>query len=259
MRIELRNIRSAIDWASGRDNEHELVLAAALGHYAFDRTGMDGALERLEAALARNSDAGVRSAIAATYAAWLHMRLGDLDRASALAKVGVDQSYPADANHGTWALNTLAMIRVRQERYPEAEELAKESLRVARVHGIVPSIRLAHTVLFAVAYATGNMAEARTQAEEELDAAHRIGNAASRSGALLRLARAEAALGNSRRAGELFHEAASGGRGLAQGVDALLSLAELAYGRAKWSRLAASLPMRQPCSRNMGSASSAPT
>ncbi|MCU1504364.1 MAG: Transcriptional regulator [Ilumatobacteraceae bacterium] len=168
---DIDNLRLAMDRAElDGDDAAALRIATALYRYWYLRGLFREGRDRITRPLEHGAGgAGPLRALALRALAGLQFMLGDLERARALAVAGIEAGLAVDDHVSIVACHTvLGLIAKEQGAYAEAGEHFRQSEIVAQRHGLEEDVVVANTNLGELAFATGDLAQARRRWETTL-------------------------------------------------------------------------------------------
>ena len=167
---DIDNLRLAMDRADlAGDDVSALRIATALYRYWYLRGLFGEGRDRITFPLERGVGAGPLRALALRALAGLRFLLGDLDEAHALAGAGIEAGLAVGDHVSIVACHTvLGLIAKERGAYAEAGAHFRESEIVAERHGLAEDVVVANTNLGELAFATGDLAQARRRWETTL-------------------------------------------------------------------------------------------
>ncbi|MEO5900348.1 MAG: hypothetical protein ABIR68_09475 [Ilumatobacteraceae bacterium] len=167
---DIDNLRLAMDRATvAGDDVSALRMATALYRYWYLRGLFREGCDRITLPLERGAGAGPLRALALRALAGLRFLLGDLDEAAGLATAGIEAGLAVGDNASIVACHTvLGLIAKERGAYAEAGEHFRSSEIVAQRHGLAEDVVVANTNLGELAFATGDLAQARRRWETTL-------------------------------------------------------------------------------------------
>lgn len=191
LELDQDNLRAALTWALGSDQDLALQVAAALGPYWYIRGSLTEGHEWLAAATAANSAPSPTLARALTHAGWVAYWQGDYERSRALAEQGLAVARDlGDPMETARAVNLLGgVLHIADEDFEGARRCYAEAydirLRLNDRWGIASSLNN----LALAEYDAGDYETAETLMQEALTQVDALGDRRARANALDSLAR----------------------------------------------------------------------
>lgn len=184
---DIDNFRLVMDRAErAGDDVVTLQIATALYRYWYLRGMFREGRDRITRPLERGAGAPPLRALALRAVAGLRFLLGEFDESRTLALAGIDAAQEV-ADHSSIVACHTVLGHIAKERgaFVQAGEHFRQSEVIATLHGQTEDVMIANTNLGELAFATGDLAQARRRWEATL--ANQSGPEANLSFALLGL------------------------------------------------------------------------